>query len=351
MANELRWLVVVAVALVAGLFLSAPTATLLLGTKKPIDLDQDRVPDATEQTLCGRALTSQSLTAAAGALGRCDGNNWLSPERVAGGLLPIGIQTGEDLDMDGFPASIDLQRIEVDVNPFREIVLRLETATSLQLPVDSQDADPNIPTISQRTIPVDVLYAIQMGADEDYDGLPSTVTFQMGHLLFDRREIPPVRFLPTNATTRVVDEDDKDPEKPATSRVSIWVPIRAHHTMDSDRDYVPGSITVHGTTVTVDRRTNAQQQITTEETSRTLDLDPDDKDRSDVIPFEAFDGDADETPDRMESVICLVQDRFTAADGICVRTDGTGDDGSGENYIPPTHADSPWSLRVETTSA
>lgn len=346
MANELRWLAVVGLAIVAGLFLSPPTSTLLLGTKTVGDSDRDRVPDSVEQTLCGRTVTLQTIKSNPVTLGGCDRSNWIAPSRIVVAYLPTGIVPGPDADRDGIPASVLVTRVEIDINPFRTKVALLSPAADSKVPIDPDDHNAEVPPTTSHGASMQVPYAVHMGSDADFDGLPSSVSLQLGNIVVDRRANYPVTFRPTTTVERTVDPDDADPDQPAASRIELWLPVRAFHTVDSDQDYMPGSITVHGLTLTIDRRTNTDQRITQRETDRTIVFDADDKDRTQAFAYSTSDADIDAFPDEIETVICLVQDPSTSEDGVCIRSDGTGADGSGVNYVQPMGRKSPWAVWV-----
>lgn len=348
MANKLTWVAVVVLAVFAGFVLSPQTTTLILGTKKTVepDSDGDRVPDAVEQALCGRSIALQGINAANGGLGGCRGTNWVAPERVAAGAIPTGYTLGPDGDRDGFPSYVRLTRNELDINPFRGKVVLLDAAApAMDVSIDPSDDDANMPALSERTVEADLPFAVMLGPDADYDGLPAYAKVQRGHLVFDRRAALPVNFRATDGVQHPVDSNDTDPEVPANSTIKVWLPVGAHHTTDADQDLIPGAITVAGTEITVDRRTNAEQRVTSRSTSKTIVLDANEADRNDRIPYTLVDADADFLPDGVESAICLVQDQFATDDGICVRSDGSGPDGSGANYVAPVGRPDPWSFR------
>lgn len=290
-------------------------------------------------------------------------------------LIPMGARPGADADHDGFPKDVEVMRanltfdrrvgIPETLNPSLPSTgsaaaatgspLKFESAPSAWVDVDPDDANAANPVAStvrsDTAIPTDV----RLGPDHDHDDLPATVIVSFGYLIVDRTvaggggtasaSASPVRFEDAGSQSEPVDPDDSDADNPAAVKFGpVSAPISAERGPDADGDNIPASVSITWLDVTVDRRSIARSHASfgMHEETTPLDLE-DDTSRNDPVPFDAIDHDGDSLPDEAEPWVCKLQDRSTPADGKCVRSDGSGADGSGTNYVPPATGDG-WRL-------
>jgi hypothetical protein len=369
------------------------TYGFLVNSGSAADQDGDRVPDEVEGEICGRSVTELVVSGTAFLGHSCNGFTDYVPPATGGTVyLPQEVNAGPDADDDGFPGVVVVRTLAVEVEPFTLTVVSVGPGPDFVVPVDTDDADPNVPVLSQATVgPVPV--GILPGPDADRDGVPATVTFQTVKLVLDRRSANPVSIVAGTPDTRTVDGNDADPNVPVQSIITVgtpiptglsfgpdndgdgvpqWasvrmsivtidrresdpftfqdaspvtlgldsddgnpdVPIPGHRQTvsaptyvavmsDADGDGVPSRVRISWTDVTVDR--TQPTPVTTGSHTSNVYVDPDDADRNDPVPYDAFDGDADGVPDEAEFAVCLVEDRRTPSDGTC----------SGDDYTPP----------------
>ncbi len=256
--------------------------------------------------------------------------------------IPTGYELGEDVDGDGVPrwVEVEMSTVVFDRRNPNPVSFQAESPSTLFLD-DPQgvgdDQDPNSPATSVVTVPVKVPYDMALGPDEDDDGVPQYVEVKYRTYTFDSREtLNPLSFEEAPSEFHTLDEDDQDPNVPAQSAFTVSVPTNAWHNGDGDDDYVPGSVTVEYTDVTVDRADSGVVSLS--QRSETVILDEDDADRDNVVPFNLVDADNDGVPDAMEFPICLIEDQSTPDDGTC-----TSDL---QDYTPPDGRlyPNPWSM-------
>lgn len=321
-----------------------------------VDGDGDRFPDALEAKLCGTKISADALAAA--GVGRCaSSKNYVPPRDIHLATVPTGVVLGPDNDHDAFPQSVSLTGINLYINPFESGAWIVRTSeakdTTVSLGPIEDDNDKQKPVVStikvDRALPLDVV----LGKDADVDGLPATVTLKMAYLTVDRSSGHAlVSFEAADPKEDVVvpiDTKDNDPQEPVMSMVTAHVPVWIWHTGDGDNDLLPGALVVTFMDVTIDRRRSLDNasgptvKLADHEERTTLDKDDD---RDSHIPFSHVDADVDFLPDAAEPYICMVQDVNTDADGKCVSKDGSGPDGSGDNFVAPVGVVNPWSLHA-----
>jgi hypothetical protein len=343
----------VAILAFAGGALAAVTTVNLSNAAAPSlpmvgDADGDRIPDALEKELCSRPLTRDQLARA--EAGRCvDANNYLPPEERHIVPLYITVVPGPDADGDLLPAYIRLTSTIVTIDPFqtKEPIVRMTpSAEFIDVPIDTQDADKSQPVLTRVTSPIEIPIGVELGRDGDRDLLPGVLTLKWAKLTVDRSNVKAViSYSPITSQDYTIDENDKDANVPATSFVEIALPAKVSHTGDFDNDLLPGAVTVSMDTYKLDRRLGTLALSYVGRTDTTKTIDEDETKRDNVLPLSAIDADVDFLPDSVELLVCMVQSETMAEDGKCVRSDGTGPDGSGTNFVAPVGVRNPWSFQ------
>jgi len=344
---------VAVLAFAGGALATATTVSLTNASLGPLpgagDKDGDRLPDALEMELCSRQITRDQFTVA--GVGRClDAKNYLPPEERH--LMPLYLSATPLVDADGdlLPSKVKLSSVVVTIDPFntkKQIVTMSAASDSIEVPIDTDDSDPTQPVVSRVTSPIEIPLDLELNKDMDRDVLPGGVTLKWGTVTVDRSNLKKLVEL-SSATDQyvAVDENDKDPHVPATSFVDIALPIKVEHSADMDNDLLPGSVSVAMDTYRFDRRLNSLEFKFVGRETTTKAIDEDESDRDNVAPLSAIDADVDFIPDSVESIICMVQSESSVSDGKCVRSDGSGDDGSGPNFVGPIGVSNPWSFRA-----
>ena len=335
----------------AGGALAAVTTVNMANATLPVvktgDADGDRIPDKLEIELCSRQLTRDQLALA--QAGRClDAKNYMPPEERHLVPLYLVLVPGTDADGDLLPKSVTLTSTVVTIDPFQtdKDIVRFSTSTdSIEVPVDTDDADASQPVVMKVSSPIEIPIGIAIGRDADRDLLPGGLTLKWATLTVDRSSLKAVyKFSsPTNQLV-AIDSDDMDPDMPAVSFVDISLPMKVTHSGDMDNDLLPGAISVAMDTYKFDRRLGSLELKYLGRTTTTKTVDEDEGNRDNAIPLSAIDKDADFLPDSVEAIICMVQSESSDDDGRCVAQDGSGSDGSGSNFVGPVHAQNPWSF-------
>ncbi len=311
------------------------------------DSDGDRIPDRLETELCSRQLTRDQLALA--QAGRClDPKNYLPPEERHLVPLYLILAPGTDADGDLLPKSVKLTSTVVTIDPFqtdKDIVRFSASADSIDVPVDTDDADASQPVVMKVTSPIEIPIDIAIGRDGDRDLLPGGLTLKWATLTVDRSSLKAVyKFSSPTSQLVAVDSDDADADMPAVSFVDISLPMKVTHSGDMDNDLLPGAISVAMDTYKFDRRLGSLELKYLGRTTTTKAVDEDEGNRDNMVPLSAIDADVDFVPDAVESIICMVQSESSDDDGRCVRKDGSGEDGSGANFVGPVSAPNPWSF-------
>lgn len=297
------------------------------------DADHDAIPDDLEAELCGRPLYRELLSSLSPNAGECaSSTDYVAPTRFGGVNLPTQMIPGADLDNDDFPETVTLKRQRLIFQPFHHERVVFEPATDLVLPVDPDDANPNVPVLSTVVVPFPVVSSWTFGDDNDKDKVPVNLTLEKTWYTYDRGAPTTLGRAPAPSDHYPMDPDDSDKNVPAQSVFGpIKVPTSAYG-MDVDGDRIPGTITVTYLDVTVDR--TADNPISTNTHTETFQLDPDDGTRgAPPVNLDAYDGDRDDLPDAMEEHLCKAQDDNRPWDGDCV---------NGTDYRAPAAIPNPW---------
>ncbi len=298
------------------------------------DKDRDGVPDSVEYQLCSRSALEGAL--AATGLGSCDGVDW-KPEDVSGDVwIPSSVVPGPDADGDALPSHVEVVLIAATVDVFSAERITFGATQTVTVTIDEDDTDADVPAPSIVQVSAPIPTRVEQGPDGDGDGLGSTLTLHFSELTIDRRldSDDPVTFSDAMSVTEHLDRWDDDADMPVLSRIAAPIPTGAHHTGDGDGDRLPGAVVLSFATIEIDRRDGSKPSWSTMTMEIPIDLD--DADRDDVVPYHLIDDDMDLILDDLEPIICGIQDRYDDADGRCVRDDGTGEDGSGDNYVLPS---------------
>lgn len=110
------------------------------------DSDGDRIPDAVEAEICGRALVRNTVNSQSPTLGTCIGtNDYVAPETSRSFEVPTAAFPGEDHDGDGVPSAIILRWTTVTIDPLGPEVIKLGESRDEPLGADPDDSDPNNP--------------------------------------------------------------------------------------------------------------------------------------------------------------------------------------------------------------
>lgn len=157
---------------------------------------------------------------------------------------PEGVEStvtaGPDQDHDGVPATLDVW------DPVARNYMRHRP--------DPDDQDPEVPVPSHFAVPF--LPLVQVGPDEDEDGLPSTLGLTPQQLVVDRRvengDAPAVEQ--GDAIPVGLDPEDTEPCNPIFCEASLFVPTGVQPGPDSDGDLVPDHVGLVGIQVDADRR-------------------------------------------------------------------------------------------------
>jgi hypothetical protein len=345
----------VAVLAFAGGALAAVTTVNLANSTitgvRVTDADGDRIPDLVESELCSRKVARDQLILA--EAGRCaNAKDFLPPEERHVVPLYLTITSGPDADKDLVPSSVRLVSTTVTIDPFqtKDRVVRLSTSSdSIDVPVDTDDADASQPVPTKVSSTIEVPVDVVMGRDGDRDLVPGNLAVKWSTITVDRTNLKPIVKLSTPTTQAMpVDENDKNPDVPAASMVEMSIPMQVRHSADMDNDLLPGSVSVAMDSYRFDRRLGSLELTYLGRSSSSKTIDQDERDRDNTIPMSAIDADVDFIPDSVESLICMIQSETSASDGRCVGSDGSGEDGSGSNFIGPAGVENPWSFRASS---
>ncbi len=248
--------------------------------------------------------------------------------------IPVIVAVGDDADDDAVPASVTISEMVLTVDRTEPNPVTLEPGAQVhEQTLDSDDSDPNVPAPSQACsdpAPTGVL----PGDDADNDGVPADATVTWSVVCVDRTQAVPVSVEVDHTSTVELDEDDADPNVPVQSEFGpVSAPTSVVPGPDADADGTPAHVAITWTDINVDRSQAMPLSLSTHTTVQQVD--PDDGNDDDPLPFSLVDADRDLVPDAAEPVVCSVQSESDPMDGKCVRPDGSGIDGSGDNYVRP----------------
>ncbi|HLE46669.1 MAG TPA: hypothetical protein VI818_00090, partial [Candidatus Thermoplasmatota archaeon] len=280
--------------------------------------------------------------------------NWVPPQGESSFFIPSIMVKGPDVDADGLPFDVQLTGYQFYGTSGS---LLATPGARLAVPLDQKpmglDSSASVP--DEATVDlflregdircVSVATGVKLGPDEDQDGVPAYAEVYKLTFQFDTRNVGMGCGQGTafNGQAVVLDANDHDPNVPVGNMVgTVSVPIQAYHGGDSDNDLIPNHVAIRWLDVSLERGSTGSPEIQTKNRDTQHQLDADAEESNSPVPFNAFDGDLDGVPDIMEPWICKIQDAASSLDGRCVKSDGTGADGSGSNYVPPMGRPNPW---------
>lgn len=236
-------------------------------TRSPPDVTIERTPAA------DRSVTLD---------GNDNNENVPAPMR-AGATFPSNVVAGPDADNDSVPSyvRVEFSRLTVDR---RNLTTSIERAPASDVTVrpDPNDNDPNSPVAS--TVSATAPSNVVIGADNDRDGVPGTVTIEFSRVTVDRRNAS-TAVAPSPASNVVLrpDANDNDPNTPVASVVRVPFASNVVVGADNDNDGFPSRVTVEMSELTVDRRNASHTTTRTPGADRVVTLDANDNDPNNPV--------------------------------------------------------------------